>query len=46
MNRSTSYFATASAILSVPSTWTSSRVKFLANINKLYRDRGGGFLTW
>lgn len=28
-NRSTSYLATASAIRSAPSTWTSSRVKFL-----------------
>ncbi len=29
MNRSTSYLATASAIRSAPSTWTSSREKFL-----------------
>lgn len=29
MKRSTSYFATASAIRSAPSTWTSSRSKFL-----------------
>lgn len=29
MNRSTSYFATASAIRSAPSTWTSSNEKFL-----------------
>lgn len=29
MNRSTSYLATASAIRSAPSTWTSSKSKFL-----------------
>ena len=31
MNRSTSYFAAASAILAEPSTWTSSREKFLGD---------------
>lgn len=31
MNRSTSYLATASAIRSAPSTWTSSREKFLVH---------------
>lgn len=31
MKRSTSYLATASAILVVPSTWTSSKEKFLCS---------------
>jgi hypothetical protein len=32
MYLSMSYFATASTIRSVPSTWTSSRSKFLGNV--------------
>ena len=40
MKRSTSYLATASAIRSVPSTCTSSRLKFLITVNTL------AYWTW
>lgn len=39
IKRSTSYLATASAILSAPSTWTSSRSKFLEPSESLPSSR-------